>query len=75
MTNLESISGRIANGFYEKAPIWEENFAIFGHWKHYIEQKMCRLDRGRRVLLWRSLTKFESISRRLANGFYGKAAI
>ena len=75
MTNLESISGRIANGFYEKAPIWEENFAIYGHWKHYIELKICRLDRARRVLLGRSMTKSESISQRIANGFYEKPVI
>ena len=50
MTYLERISGRIPNGFYEKAAIWEENFAIYAHRKHYIELKMCGIDKGRRIL-------------------------
>ena len=75
MRKLESIPGRIANGFYEKAAIWEENFAIRGHRKHYIELKICGLDKGRGMLLWRSMTKFQSISWRIANGFYENAPI
>ena len=29
MKKLESITGRIGNGFYEKAAIWEETFCNF----------------------------------------------
>ena len=36
MTRLESISGRIVNGFYEKPAIAEEDFAISGHQKYLI---------------------------------------
>ena len=34
MTKFESIFGRIANGFYGKAAILDENFAISGHRKY-----------------------------------------
>ena len=33
---------------------------------------MCQLDRAPRVLLGRSMTKFESIYQRIAYGFYEK---
>ena len=36
---------------------------------------MCPVDRDRRVLLGRSMTKFQSISGRMTNGFYEKPAI
>ena len=36
MTRLESISGRIGNGFYEKPAIAEEDFAISGHQRYFI---------------------------------------
>ena len=36
---------------------------------------MCPVNRGRRVLLGRSMTRMESITGRIANGFYEKAAI
>ena len=34
MRTLESISGRITNGFYEKPDICDEDFAISGHQKY-----------------------------------------
>ena len=52
--------------FFGKIAIWDEDFGISGHRKHYIELNMCRLDRACRVLPWRSMTKLESISRRIA---------
>ena len=36
---------------------------------------MCPVDRGRRVLLGRSMTRLESISGRIGNGFYEKPAL
>ena len=36
---------------------------------------MCPVDRGRRVLFGRSMRMLKSISRRIGNGFYEKAAI
>ena len=75
MKTLDSIPGRITNGFYEKPVICDEDFAISGHQKYSIELKMCELVRGGRVLLGGSMRKLESISGRIANGFYEKAAI
>ena len=75
MTRLESISGRIVNGFYENAAIAEEDFAISGHQKYLILLKMCQLDRGRRVLVGGSMTKLESVSGRMTNGFCEKSVI